>query len=181
LEGCEASVPKTSNDKWPGESIVRTGAGRTLNWNQLLAIVDATHGRRISPGIIQTLISTAKYDIIPWINANAPGIYDALGIPAPPPNAADFLNDWLLHGAHSILAGAAYIRMHYNNQATRFDIPLAGAAYNHGKLQKVPQSLWGLRYHDEYVERAGPHFNAAINKFNANPGPDPVPSVRFMR
>lgn len=173
LEGFSTSVP----NPWNGPAALR--AGRTLTWDQVLPITEQTLGQRVSPGLLQTLISTA-IGVIPWLNAVAPGIFAALAIPPPPAAIADFLNDWLAHGDHSILLGIAYIRLGYNTKGTCFDLPLVGAAYNAGMLRTVPNSIWGLRYHGEYVERAGPHFNAASALFTG-PVLATAPSDLFMR
>ena len=45
---------------------------------------------------------------------------------------------------------------------------------------RVPHTLWGLRYFGSYVERAGPSFNAAVDKFNNAVPPVPNATVRFM-
>jgi hypothetical protein len=174
LEGYSTSVP----NPWNGTAAVRTG--RTLTWDQLSNIIVATLGARVSPGLIQTLISTAQL-IIPWITKNIPNIYTTLGIPTPPANIAGLLNDWLLHGERSILVGAAFIRRQYNQKRTNFDLPLVGSAYNTGDVTRRPRSLWGLGYFGEYPERSGPHFNAAAGMFNAATPPPVIPSVRFMR
>jgi hypothetical protein len=172
LEGFSTSVP----DPWNGAGTVR--AGRTLTWDQLVDVVNGTNGARISPGVIQTLITTAR-GVLPWLNALQPNIFTATGIPAPPANAGGFLNDWLLHAPRSILVGAAYIRQGYNKQATRFDLPIVGSAYNHGHPQQDVTSIWGLHYFGTYVENAGPTSNAAANLFN-NPATTPASTVRFM-
>jgi hypothetical protein len=173
LEGHSTSVPSP----WNGPGLLR--AGRTMTWAQVLPIIEQTRGERVSPGLLQTLISTAS-GITPWLNAVAGGLFAALGIPAPPATAADFLNDWLTHGARSILVGIAYIRSGYNTRTTCFDLPLVGAAYNAGTLRTRGNTRWGLQYHGEYVERAGPHFNAGTALFNAAAAPATTPTVRLM-
>lgn len=183
LEGHSPPAPGVP-DPWAGASPVRAGAS-TLTWDQLVTVVDATEGQRISPGMIQTLISTAR-GVVPWVNDAIPGIFATLGVPAPPATAGAYLNDWLLHGERSILLGAAFIRHGYNYPAGRnrpptcFDLPLVGGAYNAGSPVSVPNSLWGLRFFGSYVERAGPSFNAAVDKFNNAVPPVPDATVRFM-
>ena len=167
-------------DPWSGSDLVHPGAS-TLTWDQLLTIVNATGGSNVSPGLLQTLITTAM-STINWLNKVAPNIYTALGIPAPPTTAGEMLNDWLLHGVHSLLVGAAYMRIEYNTQGTAFDLPLVGGAYNAGHLIKKAQRRWGLLYYGDYVEPAGPYFNAAATIFNsASFPPEFLPPVRFMR
>jgi hypothetical protein len=186
LEGHSPPSPGVPNP-WNGAALVRAGAS-TLTWDQLVTVVDATEGQRISPGLIQTLISTAR-GVVPWINDAIPDIFATLGIPPPPATAGAYLNDWLLHGAHSVLVGAAYIRLGYNHPGFRngaitapscFDLPLVGGAYNAGATIRVLNTLWGLRFSGSYVERAGPSFNAAVNKFNNATPPVPDATVRFM-
>jgi len=131
------SVP----DPWVGAAFVK--AGSTLTWDQLVSVVNATNGERISPGILQTLISTAR-SMLPWLNALQPNIFTALGNATTPATAGGFLNDWLINAGRSILVGAAYIRQGYNLNGTRFDLPLVGSAYNHGHPESDAASPWGL-------------------------------------
>ena len=143
LEGFSTSVP----DPWNGAGLVR--AERTFTWDRLVTVADGTNGERISPGIIQTLISTAR-GVLPYLNTIQPSIYAAIGIPAPPTTAGGFLNSWLLSAPNSILVGAAYIRQGYNKQATRFDLPVVGSAYNAGQHKVDTASSWGLKYFGNY-------------------------------
>jgi hypothetical protein len=139
--------------------------------------------------VIQTLISTAR-ERVAWIQAVAPTIFAALNISAPPATAGGYLRDaanparrgWLLYPEASLLCGAAYIRSGYNDfaQRTAFDLPLVGGAYNAGSPKSVKKSRWGLKYHGEYVERAGPFFNVAADLFNDGTLA-PAATVRFMR
>jgi hypothetical protein len=181
LEGFSLPPVGSSNpgvpDPWDGTAAVRSGAS-TLSWDQAVAVAEA--GVRMSPGIIQTLIGTAM-EIVPWIDAVDPGIWTALGIPHPPAKAGGYLNDWLLHAPHSILVGAAYMRHAYNERGTRLDLPLVGGAYNAGRPKLAAGSRWGLHYHGDYVERAGPHFNAFRDLFDGATPPSPTPPVRLMR
>lgn len=177
-----AGVP----DPWTGA--VQVNPGATLTWDQLVQVVDGTKGKRISPGAIQTLISTAR-DRVAWIQQVAPGIVAALGLAAPPATAGGYLRDainpgrrgWLLYREASLLCGAAYVRSGYNDSAqrTRYDLPLVGGAYNAGRPRAV-RSRWGLKYHGEYVERAGPFFNVAADMFNTS-ALTPGATVRFMK
>ena len=178
LEGYSLSLPDPTTNPVNNSDIVR--AGRTLTWGQMVAIVNETKGERVSPGIIQTLISTAR-EALPWLTALQPDIFTTLHIPTPPATPGEFLTNWLLHPAHSILVGAAYIRQGYNDQETSFDLPVIGSAYNHGLPQQDGTSPWGLNYYGTYVERAGPHFNAATTLFNTTPNLLPAPTVSFMR
>jgi hypothetical protein len=174
LEGHSTRVPAGT---WPGVAQVKQGS--TLTWDQLVNVVDLTRGERISPGMIQTLISTAR-GALPFLDAIRPDVYAAVGVPRPPATAGGFLNDWLSHAVHSILVGAAYIRMGYNQHATRFDLPVVGGAYNAGTPQVDAASPWRVKYFSNYVEHAAPVANAAADFFNATPAPTPAPSVRFV-
>lgn len=176
LNGTSESVPQPWNDNSP------VTAGSPLTWSQLAAIVDVTKGINISPGLIQTLISTAQQQSVPFLESVTPEIFTRLSLPSPPARPSDYLKSWLLTGKASILAGVAKIRLGYNLMTnyppTFFDLPLVGANYNAGSAIKKLNTNWGLVYYDAYVERAAPFFNAAVNKFN-NSGLTPTPSVRF--
>jgi len=132
----------------------------------------------ISPGILQTLISTAR-SMLPWLNALPAKHLHGTRHATTTSYRRRFLNDWLINAGRSILVGAAYIRQGYNLNGTRFDLPLVGSAYNHGHPESDAASPWGLNYYGNYVESAAPVSNAAATFFNTNP---PVaPAVRFMR
>ena len=176
LDGWVPAAPGIPGPQWPGAQRVHPAGQSALTWDDLVLVVQATGGTRISPGLLQSLISTA-IDAIPWINAVAPNIYTTIGTVPPPllqngsPDAGGYLNDWLIQCINSILVGAAYIRIGYNQAATKFDLPLVGSSYNgsyrNGKPYSVANSLWGLLYFDKYVERAGPHNNALVEYFNS--------------
>lgn len=128
---------------------------------------DATTPHRVSPGLMQTLISTAR---------------EALGDPAIDRAA-------LLDPEVSIRAAAAYIR----GQATRrglptlFDPPLVAIAYNAGSLRPAldPTDPWGLvqtargsqRHADIFVE----FFNDCVALFAEEPGGRPGPNTPSFR
>lgn len=84
---------------------------------------DAATPSRVSPGLMQTLISTAREAL------SDPGIDRAK----------------LLDPAISAAAGAAYIKRQ-SQATTRFDPPLVAAAYNAGSLRtdRAPENAWGL-------------------------------------
>jgi hypothetical protein len=118
---------------------------------------DESTPNRISPGLMQTLISTARSAI------GDPGLSRAA----------------LLDPDTSIRAGAAYIKQ----QATRgtlptnFDPPLVGVAYNAGSLRASTTNRWGL----VQTDRGGGKFHADawVEYFNdlfavlAQDAPDP--------
>lgn len=174
LEGFSVSVP----DPWTGGAVIK--AGSTLTWDEMVTLLDAVPVIRISPGLLQTLTSTAQAQVT-FINSIDPGIFAALSLASPPASAGGYLNDWLLTAAQSLIVGIAYIRSEYRSQRTRFDLPVVGAGYNAGSPVVVAHTLWGLRYYGDYVEHAAPHFNAAVDKFDGTPAPAPAPTVRFMK
>jgi hypothetical protein len=174
LDGTSRSVP----NPWNGGAAVRA-ATSTLTWDQLVTIIDATGGARVSPGLTQNLISSA-IDAVTRL-----GLRDhvaAAGLPALPATAGGYLNDWLLHAAHSIFLSGGEIRGSYKSTAPTFlDVPLVACAYNTGRVRQRNATPWGLRLDDAYVPRGAPFFNAAAALFNRVPAPATAPSVRFMR
>jgi len=136
----------------------------TLTWNQLAQVVAATEGDRVSPGVIQTLISTAD-ESLAWVERVVPEAFPSNdstpgkipGVTRRPPRLgrrldfAEYFKNWLPNGANSVLAGAAFVRMGYAGMlwsakqqrwlvatSTRFDLPLVGGAYN-AHTVKAPQ------------------------------------------
>ncbi len=179
LEGY--TPPGAVPNPWNGGALVRPGAS-TLTWNQLADVVDALGGDRVSPGLLQTLISTA-IGAVRYLNRIDPGIFARLGFPNPPPPAAprQYLNDWLLTSAHSVLLGAAYLRQAYLTHDTRFDLPFSGAVYNGGNTNTVNNTRWGFQNAGwEYPDHCAPYFNVAADLFNGLPAPATAPAVRFM-
>ncbi|HYP54108.1 MAG TPA: transglycosylase SLT domain-containing protein, partial [Pyrinomonadaceae bacterium] len=98
---------------------------------------------RVSPGLMQTLISTAR---------------EAVG------RRVD--REWLLVPGNSIEAGTAYIAKQFKQ--TGFDPPLVGAAYNAGSLrhQDGSQNRWKLRQYpigtSKHCDRFVQFFNDAV-------------------
>jgi hypothetical protein len=173
LDGTSRSVP----NPWAGGAAVR--ATSTLTWDQLVTIVDATGGARISPGLTQNLISSA-IDAVRRLGLN--DHVAAAGLPALPATPGGYLNDWLLHAAHSIFLLGGEVRGSYKSAVTTFfDLPLVACAYNTGAVRQRNASPWGLNVDDAYVPRGAPFFNAAATLFNRTPAPATAPSVRFMR
>ncbi|PVE22766.1 hypothetical protein DC522_19150 [Microvirga sp. KLBC 81] len=177
LDGFSRSVP----NPWNGAAAVRA-ATSTLTWDQLVTIVDATGGARISPGLTQNLISSAMEAVTRL------GLRDhlaAAGLPALPANAGGYLNDWLLHAAHSIFLSGGEIRDSYKSDITFLDLPLVGCAYNTGGYRARAGTPWGLRgprggpFDNAYVPRGAPFLNAAATLFSGAPAT--AASVRFMR
>jgi hypothetical protein len=173
LDGTDRSVPSP----WNGTAAVRS-ATSTLTWDELVTIVDATSGARVSPGLTQNLISSAM-DAIKRLRLN--DHLAAAGLPALPATAGGYLNDWLLHAAHSIFLAGGEIRSNYKSDITFMDLPLVACAYNTGAVRPKNASPWGLKVDDAYVPRGAPFFNAAATLFNGTPAPPTAPTVRFMR
>ncbi len=95
---------------------------------------------RISAGLMQTLLSTAR---------------EAMKM--------SFGRDWLFEPINSINAGSAYMCSQY--EITMFDPPLVAAAYNAGKLkyQGGKQNRWKLR---QYRIGTGEHCDRFVKWFN---------------
>jgi hypothetical protein len=176
LEGYSPPSPGVPNP-WNGAALVR--AGRTLTWDQLSNVMDALGGARVSPGLLQTLISTAVA-LMRYLNELDPGIYAAVGVTPAPANAGGYLQ-WLCTPAHSILLGAAYMRELYRKKDTRLDLPVVGAAYNRGNVSTTPNRPWG--FGDPtwvYPDHIAPYFNAAVGYFDGATPPAVAPTVRFL-
>jgi hypothetical protein len=124
-------------------------------------ISDEETPNRISPGLMQTLISTARA---------------AMG-----DNAIN--RQQLLTADTAIRAGAAYIKQQAvrTNLGTNFDPPLVGIAYNAGSLRHAANNPWGLvqtdrgngKFHaDAYVE----YFNDTFAVLSTQPPAQNTPS-----
>lgn len=103
-------------------------------------VSDAETPQKVSPGIMQTLISTAS-----WV----------LGTPV--------TREWLLEPGNSIDAGCAYIAR--QAPRTRLDPPLVAAAYNSGGLyeQAGAGNRWRLR---QYPIGTGRHCDRFVRFYN---------------
>jgi hypothetical protein len=101
---------------------------------------DQATPHKISPGLMQTLISTAR---------------EAMKL--------SLDRAWLLNGANSIEAGTAYIAA--QARLTELDPPLVAAAYNAGKLAEQTSSgnRWRLR---QYPIGTGAHCDRFVRFFN---------------
>jgi transglycosylase-like protein with SLT domain len=101
---------------------------------------DAETPHKVSPGLMQTLISTAR---------------EAMRL------SCD--RAWLLEPANSIEAGTAYIAR--QGRLTSLDPPLVAAAYNAGRLaeQTSEQNRWRLR---QYPIGTGKHCDRFVRFFN---------------
>jgi hypothetical protein len=179
LDGRDFSAP----DPWRNDLDILTGRDG-LTWKDALDLIDRYQvGKLISVGLTQTLVSTAKENIetlgpkfamyLRWFELPNP---HPAGKPA---SDSDYLNDWLLYGKHSIVAGAAKLRFGYATMGTKFDLPVAASAFNDG-CTPSKDSPWGLLYYGNYVEQAAPFFNAAVEMANADLL-EPKLAVRFRK
>lgn len=103
-------------------------------------VSDAQTPNKVSPGLMQTLISTASAAL-----------------------SLSVTRDWLLEPANSIHAGATYIGA--QARKTRLDPPLVAAAYNAGSLyqQNGAQNRWKLR---QYPIGTGKHCDRFVQFYN---------------
>ena len=103
-------------------------------------VSDEKTPHKVSPGLMQTLISTAR---------------EALQM------SVD--REWLLVAGNSIKAGTAYIAK--QARVTNLDPPLVAAAYNAGRLahQAGPNNRWKLR---QYPIGTGAHCDRFVKFFN---------------
>ena len=111
---------------------------------------DAATPHRVSYGLMQTLISTARHAI------------SQLGMePAISEDKID--RDWLFVPGNAILAGAAYIAS--QSKRTQFDPPLVACAYNAGSVIYNSGSLnrWKMR---QYPLGSDAHANRFVQWFN---------------
>jgi hypothetical protein len=166
-----------------------------LTFRQLQRITSVVSGANVSPGMMQTLISTF-FVARDFLLAARPDIFQLLQIAVPSSDAGELLKQgWLLDPAHSALAGAAFLRIGYNGirfggsksgvvGATRFDIPPVAAAYNSQNLTPDPsdpkENPWAITGVKGYPDSAGPSFNAALDAFDEGVL-SPPPPVRFRR
>jgi len=104
-------------------------------------VSDEATPHRVSPGLMQTLISTARHALA------RPGIDRA----------------WLLDPDHSIEAGTAYIGG--QSTATLLDPPVVACAYNAGGVyvNDAPTNRWRMR---QYPLGTGEHADRFVRWFN---------------
>jgi hypothetical protein len=190
---------------WNGGAEVRQrpGVPAGLTYDQLVTVTTSIKGANVSPGIMQTMISTAL-PVVEWLRAVQPDLFTRLKIPLPSTDAGILLRDgWLLEPANSILLGAAYVRMQHNGfnflwqratkaqkrimrvGTTRMDLPGVLAAYNTNRLRPNTAGLaaaWALPGVQDRVEASAPAYNAALDLFDDTAQPlTPAPTVRFQR
>jgi peptidoglycan hydrolase-like protein with peptidoglycan-binding domain len=117
---------------------------------------------QVSPGLMQTLLSTARSVLAnPTIDSN-----------------------WLLVPEHSIQAGTAYILQ--QSRHSGFDPPLVACCYNAGRiaLQESPSNLWRMLQYPvgtgNHCDRFVQWFNDAMTVFAELPEPPQVSFVRML-
>ncbi len=121
---------------------------------------DAATPHRVSPGLMQTLISTARMAL----------------------KDKSINRTWLYNPSNSIKAGTAYIAQ--QSKRTGMDPPLSFAAYNAGGvyLQTGSANRWKTRQYpigtDEHVDRAIDYFNACFAMWGKDGG---APEMSFVR
>jgi hypothetical protein len=109
-------------------------------------VSDAATPGKVSPGLMQTLIATARSAL--------------------PGEAASIDREWLLVALNSIRAGTAFIRGQAGQ--TNLDPPMVAAAYNAGGLyhQDGPANRWKMRQFrigtSEHCDRFVRFFNDAV-------------------
>ena len=116
-------------------------------------VSDAKTPNKVSPGLMQTLLSTAD-----WMNDQYDLYFDVEGQKEPPSREDLFI------AYRSILAGAAYLRY----QADRYDMiypdpVLLCAAYNAGSIRYTDSNPWHLvTYSDDRIDRCIAFYNDAL-------------------
>ncbi len=125
---------------------------------------DQTTPHRVSPGLMQTLISTAR---------------EALGDPR-------LDRARLLEPETSLAAGGAYIRRQaiQARMPTGFDPPLVAIAYNAGSLRPAASGPWGLvqtrRADHWHADAFCGFFNDAFTVLRAVPPEEATPSLALL-
>lgn len=188
---------KTIKGDWNPNEIAIEKNGEKLTWGEIeqLLRISKYFRTRVSPGLMQTLISVA-IESTDWVSYKFKDIqntfpkypapanwWDYFGVDKPPTEPEKYLSEWLLNPKHSILAGAAHIRIQHNDQPIEnfWDPPKVAAAYNAGSVKAADKSMWGLEYAGDYMVVFGSAYNAAVNHINTHPDLDPAPSVRLRR
>lgn len=148
----------------------------TLTWGQLLQIVEVVP-ERMSPGIIQTLVSTAR-NTISWLSLKYPDIPTSFNVQAIPATNAG-LFEWLLVGRHSILLATAFHKKNYVLRNSHLDFPKVAALYNAGSLRykagfgsgtTAVANPWVMRYNGlDYPLNTSRYYNAIKNSTTITP------------
>jgi len=113
-----------------------------------------------SAGPMQCLATTVRYTLREFGAAFELGDYDSSVAPAirPRPNPPP-ANHPLYEAPASIEIGVAEIRVRWSK--TKDDPILVAAAYNTGGIYEGPHSPWGIRAHDNHLDRAAEWYGDA--------------------
>lgn len=157
--GSATGVPQNTADLNNAISPTRS----TITWNQARQVISILPFRA-SPGIMQTLVSTAT-SMYNWLDSWFDDMNSEFNILAFPQNNGERY-DWLLTARHSILVGAATIKYNYCNKKTGWNPVLIYGGYNAG-TPRYQNNIWGVKFYDpNYVVDAGRHYNAFQNLIN---------------
>ncbi len=176
-----------------GKAVIGKVGSDEFTWNDLMTLLmkPAFQGK-VSPGLMQTLISTASGildSVEDWYAdilhdkgvVEKATVWKTLGVDPRPASDSELLT-WLLKPRSSLLAGVAYMRMNYNLQGTAWNPPLVAAAYNASTIQNPSSSdkTWGLLlFDDQYMQKFAPLFNASVSYLTGTVGVNP--HVRMQR
>jgi hypothetical protein len=194
-------------DPWDQAQVIRSANGTQLTWGEMAELLNMSpyFQTRLSPGLMQTLISTA-ITTLSWAEkafndisktypqAGATTPWDYFKVDPKPTSASGYLNGWLLNPRNAIFVGTAYIRQLYNSdkRGTCWDPARQAAAYNAGSVrdpcglknkpdvEKDKLRTWGMCYFGDYMTRFGQAYNAAVTLLN-EPTQTPVPPVRLRK
>ncbi len=144
-------------------NIVPVSPGGAALVTRIRTRVEAFAPAHVSPGMIQTLISTARSTLAPEFTAAAVD--------------ATVTTEWLLGTydpqapSNSIRAGAAYVRQLVNSRGTLMDPPLVSAAYNAGGVYNDsddPTNRWRMNQFENrgaHTSRVVAYLNEAVEVF----------------
>lgn len=169
----QRTVPVDLNDHLDDEVRNLSSNTNDLTWGQLMQLVNVIDSRS-SPGLMQTLLSTAKDAVLrakEWFASIGIDIVTTFQLSALPSNGEGWFR-WLLTGRNSIFAGAAYHKLNYVRRKTELDLVRVGGAYNGGSLRYAEREMrgnpqggrdinrWGtLFYNDEYPVKTMKVYN----------------------
>jgi hypothetical protein len=153
-----------------------------MSWDDVLTLVGLTGGQFLSPGLTQTLVSTA-FAILNQVERQlAPGLRAELGIPAVANAGALLSTGWLTNARNSLFVGIATMRVHYAERHTRFDLPIVHGWFFGGGPLTLDKDVtrWGISTPTAtFIDLLGRRYNAAVEMFKGPVFPTPGPTVRF--
>ncbi|MBA3899706.1 MAG: hypothetical protein H0X62_05765 [Bacteroidetes bacterium] len=143
--------------------LVKTG--KPLTWGELLQIINISAGKQMSPGLIQVLISTARWivdDIIKqplkdFIEANLQIIF-----PAKTATNIDYFN-WLLNARNNIAFATVYHKYNYYYKDGKLDLIRQSSLYNSSGKTKTKSPWLTLFNDDNYPLEISKCFNYLQN------------------